>query len=424
MPQNKPLLATLDGKGLATATGLRAPAAPTDAFRLVDFQVGKEQIDAARLQLEQNLTLAINDGDTALRNAINLRLTEAQVRALIGAAVQGGIEYRGLAAGDADSPEKATGETEFELGWMYRISSGGSSAFGFPTSAGDFVLRNAAGEWDKIDNASASVVGQGIVEVEPVGENQFRVKLAQSFLDQIAADEAAIAALQTVTTQHEAALQQVESDQVAMQGEISDLQSDVSGLQTDVSTISGVVASHGVTLNEIQQKNYDQDQVLYALNVAVPRHEQALANLEATDTQFHHNFNAITNKNDQQDQLIANLQAADEAIELSVAEVVATTVAHGARLDTVESKIAQYWFKVQAGQVLEMSANATAAMVAYNAGVYTITHGKQAIITPEVFEISGTSAEHAIVRKGVAMLAMTTQSFVELPETDTFIVTV
>jgi hypothetical protein len=411
----KPVLTHLDFKSASTAKNLAQPVEQKDAVRLMD-------LTAARQQLEEALTLSINQGDTTINQRIDdlaLGLSEAQVLALISAAVQGGLEYRGVAAGDAVDAAEATGETDpFQQGWMYRISSGGSSAFGFPTSVGDFVIYNAQGGWDKLDNSSPSVSGQGVVEVEIVGENEYRVKLSQSFLDQIAADEAAIAALQNVTTQHEAALQQIEADQVVMQESIDLLSTDVAIAKQDVIALTTAISNEASTrgsqdlllqsqINGIVSDNQVQDQSILQLQSAQTATAQAINDL-SEDLEIE----------------TAARVAAGEAISLSVTEVAATTLAHGARLETVEGKIAQYWFKVQGGQVLETSANANAGMLTYVNGVYTITHGKGVIITPEVLEISGTSAEHAIVRKGVSTIAMTNQSFVELPEADTFIVTV
>jgi hypothetical protein len=168
-------------------------------------QLALQQVIA---QLESSLNSSIAAGDATLQaeiNNLNL-LTAAQVQLLINASIAGGVRYKGTALADETNPNTATGTTNHASGDMYRITSNGNTAFGYALNAGDYVLFNGT-TWDKIDSTDPTVAsGDSVIVVDHVGDNQYRVKVSQAFLDRIAGIETSLANETSRATAAESAL--------------------------------------------------------------------------------------------------------------------------------------------------------------------------------------------------------------------------
>jgi hypothetical protein len=67
-----------------------------------------------------------------------------------------------------------------------------------------------------------------------------------------------------------------------------------------------------------------------------------------------------------------------------------------------------------------MSPNASPGMISWvwvdtGTGQFQISHGKTKIMIPTVLEVTGVSAEDAVVAKGVAIATRNSSSYVKLP---------
>ncbi len=199
------------GANYQGTSGVKVPATGQVNGMAVPYEelsATEAALQAAIAQLESSLAASISSGDATLQSEIsglNL-LTEAQVQTLISSAIVGGVRYKGVAHADEATPAAATGTSTFAQGDLYRVSTNGSTAFGVGLSAGDYVLYNGSA-WDKIDSTDPSVSsGDSVVVVTQTGDNQYSVKIAQSFLDRIAGIETNLAGEVTRATAAEAAL--------------------------------------------------------------------------------------------------------------------------------------------------------------------------------------------------------------------------
>jgi len=184
--------------GLNTATGLRTPVDPTDAFRLVDFREGAASITSSFQEADQNLQQAQQQGDLALRNDLNAAI--AQLEAAYQAAVQAEAQTRqaqdqalisgftpkdpvyavvnatvGLTGLDVTSPSFTGAIPALTNGQPTRVlvvAQGGDIATPHPANG---VYTVAAGAWTRaVDfNEDSEVRRSILVPVENNGEEGF-----------------------------------------------------------------------------------------------------------------------------------------------------------------------------------------------------------------------------------------------------------
>lgn len=107
-----------------------------------------------------------------------------QVQSLIDAAIVGAVRYKGTANAGAANVAAAIGTSTFVQGDLYRITTAGSTAFGFQLQVGDFVTYNGV-SWDKTDNTDPSVTGTtNRITVTPTGDTSYAVDIAETYAGQ------------------------------------------------------------------------------------------------------------------------------------------------------------------------------------------------------------------------------------------------
>lgn len=119
----------------------------------------------------------------------------AVVQALIDASVTALYRNKGNADASAASVALAVGTATFVNGDMYRVTVGGSTAFGFQLNVGDHVWYNGS-SWNKIDNTDPTVGGTtNRISVTPTGDTAFTVDIASNY-----AGQASITTVGTIAT--------------------------------------------------------------------------------------------------------------------------------------------------------------------------------------------------------------------------------
>lgn len=120
---------------------------------------------------------------------------DAATKNYVDTAVVGATIYKGVADGSAANPTAATGVGAWSNGWMYRVTTAGSTAFGFQVNVGDFVIYNGT-TWNKIDATDPAVTGTtNRITVTPTGDTSYAVDIASTY-----AGQATITTLGTITT--------------------------------------------------------------------------------------------------------------------------------------------------------------------------------------------------------------------------------
>jgi hypothetical protein len=117
------------------------------------------------------------------------------VQALIDSSVTALYRNKGNADASAASVSLAVGTSTFINGDMYRVTVGGSTAFGFQLNVGDHVWYNGS-SWNKIDNTDPTVGGTtNRISVTPTGDTAFTVDIASNY-----AGQASITTVGTIAT--------------------------------------------------------------------------------------------------------------------------------------------------------------------------------------------------------------------------------
>jgi hypothetical protein len=130
-------------------------------------------------------TLALPTGDI---NANNFKITglanptapqDAVNKSYADALITGAIRNKGTYSGAAATPPASPVN-----GDQYRITTGGSSAFGFQVNNGDFVLYNGT-TWDKIDATDPSITGvANRTTITQTGDTSYGVDIASTYIGQ------------------------------------------------------------------------------------------------------------------------------------------------------------------------------------------------------------------------------------------------
>jgi hypothetical protein len=108
----------------------------------------------------------------------------AASQALIDASIVSTLRYKGTANASLATVALAIGTSTFVVGDQYRITTAGSTAFGFPLNVGDFVTYNGAG-WDKTDNTDPAVLGTADrVTSTAAGDSSYTVDIAPTYAGQ------------------------------------------------------------------------------------------------------------------------------------------------------------------------------------------------------------------------------------------------
>lgn len=109
---------------------------------------------------------------------------DAATKSYVDVAIVGATVYKGVADGSAANPTAATGAAAWSNGWMYRITTAGSTAFGFQVNVGDFVIYNGT-TWNKIDATDPAVSGTANrITVTPTGDTSYGVDIAATYVGQ------------------------------------------------------------------------------------------------------------------------------------------------------------------------------------------------------------------------------------------------
>ncbi|MBW4514586.1 MAG: hypothetical protein KME11_05115 [Timaviella obliquedivisa GSE-PSE-MK23-08B] len=351
------------GADFTGTPGLLVPVSGGVANKAVaysELSAAQTAIDATIAALEASL----NAVDTNLQSSIDnlsLGLSEASVNSLIQAALVGGVRYRGVALADAVDANAATGLTAYQTGDMFRITSGGSSAFGFALSVGDFVVRNAANGWDKIDSTDPSLsAGDSSITVTQTGENSYTVAIASTITDRITAAESSITALTSglaaavaVNATQTSAIAAIESVNTAQSTAISVLETDlaaavsVNATQTSaISTLTSGLAA-AVAINTTQSSDI-AGLVSYASNTANDLNAE-IARATAAESSIFDAIDSLTGVVDsvseindiQNTNIIAlqgDLSSLDSAVDQALIDIAARATA-----DAVKTAMADFY---------------------------------------------------------------------------------
>lgn len=120
---------------------------------------------------------------------------DAATKNYVDTAIIGATTYKGTVDGSAASPTVAGVAANPQNGWMYRVVTSGSTAFGFNVNVGDFVIYNGT-VWQKIDSTDPSVSGTANrVTVTPTSDTNYQVDIASNY-----AGQSSITTLGTIAT--------------------------------------------------------------------------------------------------------------------------------------------------------------------------------------------------------------------------------
>lgn len=121
--------------------------------------------------------------------------TDAATKAYVDSASASANTYKGTADASAANPTAATGVGVWSNGWLYRITTPGSTAFGYQLDTGDYVIYNGA-TWDKIDSTDPAVTGTtNRITVTGSIDTGFVADIASNYVGQ-----SSITTLGTITT--------------------------------------------------------------------------------------------------------------------------------------------------------------------------------------------------------------------------------
>lgn len=342
----------------------------TKAVALSELTAAQSALQTVISQLEASLAASISAGDSTLQSEINNLnlLTEAQVSALISAAIAGGVRYQGTATADATNPATATGTSTFANGDLYRVSSNGTSAFGFALNTGDYVLYNGTG-WDKIDSTDPSVsAGDSVIVVTQVGDGQYQVKIAEAFLTRITGIETNLASEVARATAAEtalsAALTAEEADRTADQIALQDaIDAEATTRAAAISTASAGLANEAATrasadsalLGGINSEASARQSAVATINAAIVGETNRATGAEAVEAEARIAgdaalLNAIQAESTQRQasnqlsgdalaQEVSDRAAADGAINVALTDAQATIATHSSHLTALDNQV-------------------------------------------------------------------------------------
>ncbi len=121
--------------------------------------------------------------------------TDVATKAYVDSASTSANTYKGTADASAANPTAATGVGVWSNGWLYRVTTSGSTAFGYQLNTGDYVIYNGA-TWDKIDSTDPAVTGTtNRITVTGTADTGFVADISASYVGQ-----SSITTLGTITT--------------------------------------------------------------------------------------------------------------------------------------------------------------------------------------------------------------------------------
>jgi len=160
---------------------------------------GTLDVNSQSIQFPTTTISDVLDEDNMVSDSATALATQQSIKAYvdteISAALVSATEYKGTADASAVDVDTATGNTVHQNGDMYRVTTAGSTAFGFQLNVGDFVIYNGT-TWDRIDAVDPTVSGTASrISVTGDEATGFTVDIDASYVGQTS-----ITTLGTITT--------------------------------------------------------------------------------------------------------------------------------------------------------------------------------------------------------------------------------
>lgn len=185
---------TSGGAAAPTFRALVSTDIPTlTASFISDFNT---QVRTNRLDQLTAPTATVSFGGQVASNvATPVNPTDAANKAYVDTAITSVSTYKGTADASLATPTLATGTGSWSNGWMYKITTAGSTAFGYALKVGDYVIYNGS-TWDKIDSTDPVLTGtSNRITVTGDTDAGFVADISSSYVGQTS-----ITTLGTITT--------------------------------------------------------------------------------------------------------------------------------------------------------------------------------------------------------------------------------
>lgn len=143
------------------------------------------QVRTTRLDQMAVPTASVSfNGQTLTNLGAPVNPSDAATKAYADALIVGGVKFKGNADASATTVALAVGTSTFTNGDQYRVTTAGSTAFGFQLNVGDFVIYNGA-TWNKIDNTDPSITGTANrTTVVTTGDTSYSIDIASNYAGQ------------------------------------------------------------------------------------------------------------------------------------------------------------------------------------------------------------------------------------------------
>lgn len=94
------------------------------------------------------------------------------------------VHFKGTCDASAINVDTATGTSTHTAGDLYKVTTGGSTAFGFLLNIGDFVIYNGS-IWSKIDSTDPAITGTtNRIAVTPTSDTSYQIDIDSNYVGQ------------------------------------------------------------------------------------------------------------------------------------------------------------------------------------------------------------------------------------------------